>query len=95
MQSKPGQNLQVICLLLCISLGVVCLSLHPCYRQNIVFDRGSKGTNSYRTWKRIHKKGIAAQLDCSKFNAEGTFHDSKRSGRPSKTIPMKDRSVKQ
>ena len=33
-------------------------SLHPCNGgKKPVFNRGSKGTNSYFTWRRIHRKG--------------------------------------
>ena len=69
--------------------------------KTIVFDRGSKGT--------LHGEGyserdIAAKLRRSntavhnavvKFNADGTFHDRKRSGRPQKTTSKEDLSVRQ
>ena len=50
------------------------------------------------------ERDIAAKLDGSKtwvhnaivkFNANGIFHDRKRSGHPQKTTPMEDRSMRQ
>ena len=71
--------------------------------KKIVFDRVSKGRNSLRKEEYI-ERGIAAKLRCSKtpvhntivkFNADGTFRDRKRSGRPRKTMPREDRFMRQ
>ena len=52
-------------------------------------DRGSKNINSYFIWRRFTERDTAAKLRCLKtaghntivkFNADGTFHDRKRSG---------------
>ena len=75
-------------------------TLHPCNGQNIIFDRGSEGTNG----EGYTERDTAAKLCCSKtvvhnadgkFNADGTFHDRKRSSHSWKTMPREDCSMKQ
>ena len=86
-----SSQMVIICLLLSVSLSVsfsvICTSKQWA---NVVALHGEGYTD----------RDIAAPLRCTmtavhKFNADGTFNDRNRSGRPWKTTPGEDRSMRQ
>ena len=94
LKCKPSQNYLAICLLLAVSL---CVSLRYCYthamgKQLSLTELVTLHGEGYTEWD------ITAKLRCSKtavHNVIVKFNERERSGRPLKTPPREDCSMRQ
>ena len=73
--------------------------LYPLNGQKIIFDRSRRSQIFTLHGEGYTERDIAAKVRCSKtavhnaidkINADGTFHDTKRSCRPRETTPRED-----